>query len=176
MFAVPRDKLIRLHAFSGITGKPTMVGYTRADLDRWADFTGGLSMHYGAERPGCAVVPIVERRHRATGATAQGYSRQHPLLDTVLCARAPSCRHELPRIARGNVWTPAPLPPGCDLVHSPVRSSPFKLELLRSIGACARNGLARAPHLAHHRQKFAYGRNPWRTSFASSWLVWLRLQ
>jgi phenylacetate-CoA ligase len=83
MFAVPRDKLIRLHASSGTTGKPTVVGYTRDDLDRWADlmarsfacagarpgdivhnangyglFTGGLGMHYGAERLGCTVVPM----------------------------------------------------------------------------------------------------------------------
>ncbi len=83
MFAVPRDKLIRLHASSGTTGKPTVVGYTRADLDLWTDlmarsyacagarpgdivhnangyglFTGGLGMHYGAERLGCTVVPM----------------------------------------------------------------------------------------------------------------------
>ena len=83
MFAVPRERLIRLHASSGTTGKPTVVGYTRADLDNWADlmarsiragggrpgqivhnaygyglFTGGLGAHYGAERLGCTVVPI----------------------------------------------------------------------------------------------------------------------
>ncbi len=83
LFAVPREKIIRLHASSGTTGKPTVVGYTRADLDLWANvmarsifaaggrpgdllhnaygyglFTGGMGFHYGAERLGCTVVPI----------------------------------------------------------------------------------------------------------------------
>ncbi len=82
MFALPRNQLPRIHASSGTTGKPTVVGYTRADLDVWADlmarsmvsagispddivhnaygyglFTGGLGAHYGAERLGCTVVP-----------------------------------------------------------------------------------------------------------------------
>ncbi|RJF77900.1 phenylacetate--CoA ligase family protein [Rhodopseudomonas palustris] len=82
MFAVPRTQLPRIHASSGTTGKPTVVGYTRNDLDVWADlmarsmvsagispddivhnaygyglFTGGLGAHYGAERLGCTVVP-----------------------------------------------------------------------------------------------------------------------
>ncbi len=83
LFAVPRDQVVRLHASSGTTGKPTVVGYTRADLDTWADlmarslaaagarpgevlhnaygyglFTGGLGAHYGAERLGCTVTPM----------------------------------------------------------------------------------------------------------------------
>jgi phenylacetate-CoA ligase len=83
LFAVPRQHISRLHASSGTTGKPTVVGYTRADLDTWANlvarslraagarpgdlvhvaygyglFTGGLGIHYGAERLGCTVVPI----------------------------------------------------------------------------------------------------------------------
>src|SRR5213595_291473 len=83
MFAVPREKLVRVHASSGTTGKPIVVGYTRADIDIWSDvmarslraaggrsgmiihnaygyglFTGGLGVHYGAERLGCTVVPI----------------------------------------------------------------------------------------------------------------------
>ncbi|MDE2612586.1 MAG: phenylacetate--CoA ligase [Burkholderiales bacterium] len=83
MFAVPREKVVRVHASSGTTGKPTVVGYTQGDIDRWADlvarsirasggragdivqvaygyglFTGGLGAHYGAERLGCTVVPI----------------------------------------------------------------------------------------------------------------------
>ncbi|MFC2970246.1 phenylacetate--CoA ligase PaaK [Acidimangrovimonas pyrenivorans] len=83
MFAVPQDQLVRVHASSGTTGKPTVVGYTRNDIDTWADvvarsirasggrpgqfchiaygyglFTGGLGAHYGAERLGCTVVPI----------------------------------------------------------------------------------------------------------------------
>ena len=83
MFAVPRERIARIHASSGTTGKPTVVGYTKADLDVWADvmarsirasggragmrvhvaygyglFTGGLGAHYGAERLGCAVIPV----------------------------------------------------------------------------------------------------------------------
>ncbi|MEV6890734.1 phenylacetate--CoA ligase PaaK [Kribbella sp. NPDC051137] len=83
MFAVPRTEVVRVHASSGTTGRPTVVGYTRQDLDNWADlmarsiraaggragdvchvaygyglFTGGLGAHYGAERLGCTVVPI----------------------------------------------------------------------------------------------------------------------
>ncbi|MEU5120041.1 phenylacetate--CoA ligase PaaK [Streptomyces asoensis] len=82
MFAVPRDRLRRIHASSGTTGRPTVVGYTDADLSMWADmvarsiraaggrpgdtvhvaygyglFTGGLGAHYGAERLGCTVIP-----------------------------------------------------------------------------------------------------------------------
>ncbi len=83
MFAVPREQVARIHASSGTTGKPTVVGYTRDDLDTWAElmarsiraaggrpgdlvhvaygyglFTGGLGAHYGAERLGCTVVPV----------------------------------------------------------------------------------------------------------------------
>jgi phenylacetate-CoA ligase len=83
MFAVPRDQVVRIHASSGTTGKPTVVGYTRRDIDTWSElmarsiraaggrpgmmvhvaygyglFTGGLGAHYGAERLGCTVVPI----------------------------------------------------------------------------------------------------------------------
>jgi len=83
MFAVPRDQVIRIHASSGTTGKPTVVGYTARDIDTWSNlvarsiraaggrpgdivhvaygyglFTGGLGAHYGAERLGCTVVPM----------------------------------------------------------------------------------------------------------------------
>ena len=83
MFAVPREKVVRIHGSSGTTGKPTVVGYTAGDIDMWSDlvarsirasggrpgdivhvsygyglFTGGLGAHYGAERLGCTVVPI----------------------------------------------------------------------------------------------------------------------
>ena len=83
MFAVPMDKVVRVHASSGTTGKPTVVGYTQGDIDIWADvvarsiraaggraadkvhvaygyglFTGGLGAHYGAERLGCTVIPM----------------------------------------------------------------------------------------------------------------------
>ncbi len=83
LFAVPREKVMRLHASSGTTGKPTVVGYTARDIDTWAEiiaralacagarpgdvvhnalgyglFTGGLGFHYGAERLGCTVTPM----------------------------------------------------------------------------------------------------------------------
>ena len=83
MYAVPREQVVRIHASSGTTGKPTVVGYTQGDIDRWADlvarsirasggragdivhiaygyglFTGGLGAHYGAEKMGCTVVPM----------------------------------------------------------------------------------------------------------------------
>src|SRR5246127_4338356 len=83
MFAVPREKLVRVHGSSGTTGKPIVVGYTKADIATWSGvmarsiraaggrsgmiihnaygyglFTGGLGAHYGAERLGCTVVPV----------------------------------------------------------------------------------------------------------------------
>jgi len=83
MFAVPQRDLVRVHGSSGTTGKPTVVGYTKHDINVWADvvarsirasggrtgdmlhnaygyglFTGGLGAHYGAERLGCTVIPI----------------------------------------------------------------------------------------------------------------------
>src|SRR5215203_3300679 len=83
MFAIPRENCVRIHASSGTTGRPTVVGYSARDIDLWADlmarsiraaggragdiihvaygyglFTGGLGAHYGAERLGCTVIPM----------------------------------------------------------------------------------------------------------------------
>jgi phenylacetate-CoA ligase len=83
MFAVPREQVVRIHASSGTTGKPTVVGYTQEDIDTWSSlvarsirasggragdivhvaygyglFTGGLGAHYGAEKLGCTVIPM----------------------------------------------------------------------------------------------------------------------
>ncbi|MBL4646772.1 MAG: phenylacetate--CoA ligase [Rhizobiales bacterium] len=83
MFAVPQEQITRIHASSGTTGKPTVVGYTAKDIDTWANvvarsmraagtkpgdkvhvaygyglFTGGLGAHYGAEKLGCTVIPV----------------------------------------------------------------------------------------------------------------------
>ncbi len=83
MFAVPREQVVRIHASSGTTGKPTVVGYTENDIAMWANcvarsmrasgvvpgdlvhvsygyglFTGGLGAHYGAEKMGCTVIPV----------------------------------------------------------------------------------------------------------------------
>jgi phenylacetate-CoA ligase len=105
LFAIPRENLLRLHASSGTTGKPTVVGYSKDDLDTWSNlmarslacmgarpgdiihnaygyglFTGGLGAHYGAERLGCTVVPM----------SGGGTERQVTLLQDfgaqVLCA------------------------------------------------------------------------------------------
>lgn len=103
-FAVPLSQIVRLHASTGTTGKPTVVGYTREDIDAWAEltargiccvgggkddvvqvsygyglFTGGLGMHYGAERMGASVIP-----------TSAGNSRRQAMLmndfgSTILC-------------------------------------------------------------------------------------------
>ena len=83
MFAVPREQIVRVHASSGTTGKPTVVGYTKADIETWSEvvarsiraaggrpgmklhnaygyglFTGGLGLHYGAERLGLVTIPV----------------------------------------------------------------------------------------------------------------------
>jgi phenylacetate-CoA ligase len=83
MFAVPREQIVRVHASSGTTGKPTVVGYTKADIETWSEvvarsiraaggrpgmklhnaygyglFTGGLGLHYGAERFGLVTIPV----------------------------------------------------------------------------------------------------------------------
>ena len=119
LFAMPREKLLRLHASSGTTGKPTVVGYSKGDLDNWSDlmarsmacagalpgdvvhnaygyglFTGGLGAHYGGERLGCTVVPI----------SGGGTERQVALLKdfgaNVLCA-TPSYAINIAEVAAG---------------------------------------------------------------------------
>jgi phenylacetate-CoA ligase len=105
LLAVPRDKVVRLHASSGTTGTATVVGYTQGDLNRWADlmarslacagaspgdivhnaygyglFTGGLGAHYGAERLGCTVVPV------SGGATERQVALLSDFGAHVLCA------------------------------------------------------------------------------------------
>jgi phenylacetate-CoA ligase len=119
LFALPREKLLRLHASSGTTGKPTVVGYSKGDLDTWSDlmarsmacggalpgdivhnaygyglFTGGLGAHYGGERLGCTVVPI----------SGGGTERQVALLKdfgaNVLCA-TPSYAINIAEVAAG---------------------------------------------------------------------------
>lgn len=137
LFAVPREEVIRLHASSGTTGKPTVVGYTRGDLDRWSDlmarsmacggvrpgdivhnaygyglFTGGLGAHYGAERLGCTVVPV----------SGGGTERQVTLIRDfgahVLCA-TPSYALNIAEVAQGM---------GVDLRQSQLRVGLFGAE------------------------------------------------
>jgi phenylacetate-CoA ligase len=104
LLAVPMDEVVRVHASSGTTGKPTVVAYTRGDLEIWSDvmartllmggvgpgdvvhnaygyglFTGGLGFHYGAERVGAAVIPI------SGGFTDRQLMALQDLGSTVLC-------------------------------------------------------------------------------------------
>jgi phenylacetate-CoA ligase len=137
MFALPRQQLTRLHASSGTTGRPTVVGYTSGDLDRWANlmarslgcagavpgdvvhnaygyglFTGGLGAHYGAERLGCTVVPM----------SGGGTERQVTLLNdfgaNVLCA-TPSYALNIAEVAEAA---------GVDLRASPLHYGVFGAE------------------------------------------------
>ena len=119
LFAMPREKLLRLHASSGTTGKPTVVGYSRGDLDTWSDlmarsmacagarpgdivhnaygyglFTGGLGAHYGAERLGCTVVPV------SGGATERQVALLKDFGANVLCA-TPSYAINIAEVAAG---------------------------------------------------------------------------
>jgi phenylacetate-CoA ligase len=105
MFAKPMDQVVRIHASSGTTGKPTVVGYTAADIETWAEvmartfacagatkhdvvhnsygyglFTGGLGAHYGASKLGCAVVPA------SGGNTQRQIMIIHDFNATVICA------------------------------------------------------------------------------------------
>ncbi len=105
LFAVPRENIVRIHASSGTTGKATVVGYTKRDLDNWAElaarslactgataqdfvhvaygyglFTGGLGMHYGVERLGATAIPA------SGGATKRQVQLLKDFEATVLCA------------------------------------------------------------------------------------------
>jgi phenylacetate-CoA ligase len=137
MFAVPREKLLRLHASSGTTGKPTVVGYTKRDLDTWTDlmarslacagvepgdivhnaygyglFTGGLGVHYGAERLGCTVVPV------SGGATERQVTLLADFGAQVLCA-TPSYALNIAEVA---------VTMGVDLGQGPLRVGVFGAE------------------------------------------------
>jgi phenylacetate-CoA ligase len=137
MFAVPRDKLLRLHASSGTTGKPTVVGYSKSDLELWSNlmarslacagampgdivhnaygyglFTGGLGAHYGAERLGCTVVPV------SGGATERQVALLKDFGANVLCA-TPSYALNIAEVAAGM---------GVDLTGGPLRTGVFGAE------------------------------------------------
>jgi phenylacetate-CoA ligase len=137
MFACPREDVLRLHASSGTTGKPTVVGYTRADLDLWAAlmarslacagarpgdilhnaygyglFTGGLGFHTGAERLGCTVVPV------SGGATERQVTLLNDFGARVLCC-TPSYALNIAEVAERM---------GADLRKLPVRYGVFGAE------------------------------------------------
>ncbi|MCP5088688.1 MAG: phenylacetate--CoA ligase [Rhodobacteraceae bacterium] len=137
MFSVPLDQMARIHASSGTTGKPTVVGYTLDDVNRWAAlmarsmaaagirpgdlvhnaygyglFTGGLGAHYGAEKLGCVVVPV----------SGGGTERQVTLLKdfgpTILCS-TPSYALNIAEVAQSL---------GVDIAKLPVRRGLFGAE------------------------------------------------
>ncbi len=137
MFAVPRQDVLRLHASSGTTGRPTVVGYTQADLDLWSDlmarslacagarpgdivhnaygyglFTGGLGAHYGAERLGCTVVPV------SGGSTERQVTLLQDFGAHVLCA-TPSYALNIAEVADAM---------GVDMRKLPVRCGAFGAE------------------------------------------------
>jgi phenylacetate-CoA ligase len=137
LFAVPRETLIRIHASSGTTGKPTVVGYTAADLANWALlmarsmvtagvhagdivhnaygyglFTGGLGAHDGAQRLGCTVVPA------SGGSTERQVTLMSDFGATVLCA-TPSYALNIAEVAERL---------GVDLRRGPLRVGLFGAE------------------------------------------------
>ncbi|WP_184261408.1 phenylacetate--CoA ligase family protein [Rhodopseudomonas rhenobacensis] len=137
MFAVPREELLRIHASSGTTGKPTVVGYTKHDLETWSElmarsmasagalpddivhnaygyglFTGGLGAHYGAERLGCTVVPV------SGGGTERQVSLLKDFGANVLCS-TPSYALNIAEVAEQM---------GADLRQAPLRIGLFGAE------------------------------------------------
>ena len=137
LFAEPREQIVRLHASSGTTGKPTVVGYTADDMETWTDlmarsiaclgarpgdivhnaygyglFTGGLGVHYGAERLGCTVVPV------SGGMTERQVTLLQDLGAQVLCA-TPSYALNIAEVADGM---------GVDIRKLPLRIGIFGAE------------------------------------------------
>ncbi len=137
MFAVPQAEILRLHASSGTTGRPTVVGYTKDDLTMWADlmarslacagarpgdvvhnaygyglFTGGLGAHYGAERLGCTVVPM------SGGGTERQVTLLQDFAADILCA-TPSYALNIAEVAEAQ---------GIDIAALPVRRGIFGAE------------------------------------------------
>ncbi len=137
MFAAPRREIVRIHASSGTTGKPTVVGYTRADIDNWAEcaarslacggataedtvqvaygyglFTGGLGMHYGAEKLGAAALPM------SSGNTEKQIMLMKDFGVTVLCC-TPSYALQIAEVAAQM---------GEDLMGLPLKSGHFGAE------------------------------------------------
>jgi phenylacetate-CoA ligase len=152
LFAVPREEVLRLHASSGTTGKPTVVGYTRADLELWSDlmartlacvgarpgdivhnaygyglFTGGLGFHYGAERLGCTVVPV------SGGVTERQVMLIRDFGAAVLCA-TPSYALNIADVAAKMGIDPAALPLRCGAFGAEPWSEPMRRDLEARLG------------------------------------------
>ena len=152
MFAVPRDQVIRVHASSGTTGRPTVVGYTGADLDLWSKlmarslacagarpgdvvhnaygyglFTGGLGAHYGAERLGCTVVPV------SGGSTERQVTLLQDFGADVLCA-TPSYALNIAEVADAMNIDLRKLPVRCGIFGAEPWSEALRRELQSRLG------------------------------------------
>ena len=152
MFAVPRDQVIRVHASSGTTGRPTVVGYTGADLDLWSVlmarslacagarpgdivhnaygyglFTGGLGAHYGAERLGCTVVPV------SGGSTERQVTLLQDFGANILCA-TPSYALNIAEVADSMGIDIRKLPVRCGVFGAEPWSEALRRELQSRLG------------------------------------------
>ncbi|MBL6959234.1 MAG: phenylacetate--CoA ligase, partial [Rhodospirillales bacterium] len=187
MFAVPREDVIRVHASSGTTGKPTVVGYTQDDLDVWSDlmarsmasagarpgdivhnaygyglFTGGLGAHYGAERLRCSVVPV----------SGGGTERQIVLLKDfapkVLCA-TPSYALNIAEVAESEGVDIRDLPLSVGIFGAEPWSDEMRAELDQRLGITAVDiyGLSEiiGPGVAAECQEARAGLHGWEDMF-----------
>jgi phenylacetate-CoA ligase len=155
LFAVPREQVVRLHASSGTTGKATVVGYTKADIDLWTDlmarciacagarpgdivhnaygyglFTGGLGVHYGAERLGCTVVPV------SGGMTERQVTLMQDFGARVLCA-TPSYALNIAEVAEGMGVDLRKLPVSVGIFGAEPWSDALRHELDERLGIAA---------------------------------------
>ena len=152
MFAMPLDQMARVHASSGTTGKPTVVGYSKGDLDRWARlmarsmagagvrpgdlvhnaygyglFTGGLGAHYGAEKLGCVVVPV------SGGGTERQVTLLNDFKPRILCS-TPSYALNIAEVAETMGVDIAALPVQRGLFGAEPWSNELRAELDRRLG------------------------------------------
>ncbi len=152
LFAVPRAELLRLHASSGTTGRPTVVGYTRGDIETWAAlmarslacagarpgdvvhnaygyglFTGGLGAHYGAEQLGCTVVPM------SGGGTERQVALLRDFAADILCC-TPSYALNIAEVAEAQGIDIHALPVRCGLFGAEPWSEAMRQELQSVLG------------------------------------------
>jgi phenylacetate-CoA ligase len=152
LFAVPMERVVRIHASSGTTGKPTVVGYTRRDVDTWAElmartlssggttrgdivhnaygyglFTGGLGAHYGAEKIGAAVIPM------SGGNTKRQILIMKDFGSTVLCS-TPSYALNMAEVMAEEGISPADLKLKCGLFGAEPWSEGMRREIERKLG------------------------------------------
>jgi phenylacetate-CoA ligase len=152
LFAVPMERVVRIHASSGTTGKPTVVGYTRRDVDTWAElmartlssggttrgdivhnaygyglFTGGLGAHYGAEKIGAAVIPM------SGGNTKRQILIMRDFGSTVLCS-TPSYALNMAEVMAEEGISPADLKLKCGLFGAEPWSEGMRREIERKLG------------------------------------------